>query len=352
MEKINNYIPTAFTLQCFCSKCCELSEGNKLHIYKLYSVITHVGATMSVGHYIAYTCALDGTNEYTNCPKDRNKQEPAVSTATSMSICATNNLNINNNLNVNSGITTTNSSSGGNITSTTGSSFMKKMKFGRNKQQHLNNNNNNSGNIGGNGSVTSLSLSGGGGNSVFSGNNESSKSGGVGVRHLNGLISGSKTITNGISKLSMNMISSNSNNAVATVASPSSSLPATSTFSSSPTTYSTPATNAICQSLDCCATRLIINNFNGNNNTLNNYSNNINNNSNIQCGNGNGLEQNEEILSTMANGNNGYVGSNNGINYHNFQQQQQHHHHHYHHHQQQHYHHQQSFSSSSSFGGK
>lgn len=36
-------------------------------MYKLYSVITHVGATMSVGHYIAYTCSLDIYNEYVNC---------------------------------------------------------------------------------------------------------------------------------------------------------------------------------------------------------------------------------------------------------------------------------------------
>ncbi|XP_037946753.1 ubiquitin carboxyl-terminal hydrolase 1 [Teleopsis dalmanni] len=77
MEKINSYIPTSFTLQCFCAKCCELSDANKLHIYKLYSVITHVGATMSVGHYIAYTCSLDWANEYINCPKDRRNNQTA-----------------------------------------------------------------------------------------------------------------------------------------------------------------------------------------------------------------------------------------------------------------------------------
>lgn len=75
MEKINSYIPTPFTLQCFCSKCCELGENEKLHVYKLYSVITHVGATMSVGHYIAYTCSLDFATEYKNCPKDKFKKQ-------------------------------------------------------------------------------------------------------------------------------------------------------------------------------------------------------------------------------------------------------------------------------------
>lgn len=75
MEKINSYTPTPFTLQCFCSKCCELKENEKLHVYKLYSVITHVGATMSVGHYIAYTCSLDWATEYKNCPKDKLKKQ-------------------------------------------------------------------------------------------------------------------------------------------------------------------------------------------------------------------------------------------------------------------------------------
>lgn len=73
MEKINSYIPTPFTLKCFCNSCLNLPDEEKLHIYKLYSVITHVGATMSVGHYVAYTCALDIQNEYRTCTNDRSK---------------------------------------------------------------------------------------------------------------------------------------------------------------------------------------------------------------------------------------------------------------------------------------
>uniref|UniRef100_A0A336MD53 CSON014339 protein n=1 Tax=Culicoides sonorensis TaxID=179676 RepID=A0A336MD53_CULSO len=73
MEKINSYIPTPFTLKCFCNSCINLPDEEKLHIYKLYSVITHVGATMSVGHYVAYTCALDIQNEYRICTNDRTK---------------------------------------------------------------------------------------------------------------------------------------------------------------------------------------------------------------------------------------------------------------------------------------
>lgn len=76
MEKINNYTPTPFILDCFCVKCCSVKENEKKpHIYKLYGVITHVGATMSVGHYIAYTCSLDVYKSYLNCPKDKNKKE-------------------------------------------------------------------------------------------------------------------------------------------------------------------------------------------------------------------------------------------------------------------------------------
>lgn len=67
MEKISSYSPTPFILKCFCNKCYKKRDEDKLHFYKLYSVITHVGATMSVGHYIAYTCSLDIYNEYVNC---------------------------------------------------------------------------------------------------------------------------------------------------------------------------------------------------------------------------------------------------------------------------------------------
>lgn len=67
MEKISSYSPTPFILKCFCNKCYKKRDEEKLHFYKLYSVITHVGATMSVGHYIAYTCSLDIYNEYINC---------------------------------------------------------------------------------------------------------------------------------------------------------------------------------------------------------------------------------------------------------------------------------------------
>uniref|UniRef100_A0A182JDK9 Uncharacterized protein n=1 Tax=Anopheles atroparvus TaxID=41427 RepID=A0A182JDK9_ANOAO len=74
MEKINSYIPTPFVLQCFCRDCLGKSEAEKRHVYRLYSVITHVGARMSVGHYIAYTCSLEIPPQYFNCVKDRQRR--------------------------------------------------------------------------------------------------------------------------------------------------------------------------------------------------------------------------------------------------------------------------------------
>lgn len=53
-----------------------LPESEKLHTYRLYSVITHVGATLSVGHYIAYTTSLDNYKDYHDCPKDKRKNQP------------------------------------------------------------------------------------------------------------------------------------------------------------------------------------------------------------------------------------------------------------------------------------
>lgn len=84
MEKISSYSPTPFILKCFCNKCYKKRDEDKLHFYKLYSVITHVGATMSVGHYIAYTCSLDIYNEYINCcyEKRRLSVQPNISHAT------------------------------------------------------------------------------------------------------------------------------------------------------------------------------------------------------------------------------------------------------------------------------
>lgn len=90
MEKINSYIPTPFTLQCFCADCCANVDGPKAHAYKLYSVITHVGATMCAGHYIAYTCSLNLNSCYSNCAKEayKNAQAAALAAAAAESAVA------------------------------------------------------------------------------------------------------------------------------------------------------------------------------------------------------------------------------------------------------------------------
>lgn len=79
MEKINSFIPTPFVLQCFCRQCCGLPEEKRLHVYRLYSVITHVGATMSAGHYITYTSSLDCYCDYLDCEKEAEKWAKVMS---------------------------------------------------------------------------------------------------------------------------------------------------------------------------------------------------------------------------------------------------------------------------------
>lgn len=203
MEKINSYIPTSFTLQCFCSKCCELSDANKLHIYKLYSVITHVGATMSVGHYIAYTCSLDWANEYINCPKEQRRRASQERAAAAAAAAVGANgggtaLGQHGTVGGSQSSSSTNAFSLGssNSSSSSTTSFMKIMKFGRNKA---------------------------------SSSGDMSKN----VKHINGLTSSSKAITNGIGKLTMNNSSSGAGGG--------------STTSQCSTT---------CQSINCCAMRL------------------------------------------------------------------------------------------------
>lgn len=88
MEKINSYIPTPFTLKCFCAECHVKNDESKDHEYKLYSVITHVGATMCAGHYIAYTCSLNLNSCYQNCPKEAYKCAQAAAAAAAATAAA------------------------------------------------------------------------------------------------------------------------------------------------------------------------------------------------------------------------------------------------------------------------
>ncbi|KAH8341071.1 hypothetical protein KR067_005367 [Drosophila pandora] len=162
MEKVSTYVPTSFTLPCFCIKCCDLSESNKLHVYKLYSVITHVGATLTVGHYIAYTCFLDLASDYVNCPKDRRNTMTGSQTSSSQSAASNENSAPNNG---SSSVASTPVSAAASALASSGTSLMKKMKFGRSKA---------------------------------SSSGDMSKN----VKQVNGI--SSKTITNGIGKLSMN----------------------------------------------------------------------------------------------------------------------------------------------------
>lgn len=128
MEKINSYIPTPFTLQCFCSACISDYGNAREHEYKLYSVITHVGSTLQAGHYIAYTCSLNQDSIYIDCLKNRSRKDvqllaqPAV-VALSSSSSSEDSINRQNSF-------STNSSS---VNSSTVSNVMKKIGLGRKK---------------------------------------------------------------------------------------------------------------------------------------------------------------------------------------------------------------------------
>lgn len=132
MEKINSYIPTPFTLQCFCSECTPDYGNTPEHEYKLYSVITHVGSTLQAGHYIAYTCSLNQDSIYIDCLKNRSKKDvqllaqPAV-VALSSSSSSEDSINRQNFQ------ATTNASTSSAINSSTMSTVMKKIGIGRKK---------------------------------------------------------------------------------------------------------------------------------------------------------------------------------------------------------------------------
>ncbi|XP_011162218.1 ubiquitin carboxyl-terminal hydrolase 1 [Solenopsis invicta] len=95
MEKINNHMPTPLTLQCFCEECTNdethgTAAGGSTetrHVYKLYSVIMHQGATMTAGHYVAYTRLPDepAYAEYSQCDRDNKRQNSSQTGATSAS---------------------------------------------------------------------------------------------------------------------------------------------------------------------------------------------------------------------------------------------------------------------------
>jgi len=80
MSKINDFIPTPFTMNCFCTQCMppdmppqppgEASPTPPKHHYRLFAVIMHLGATLASGHYIAYVRAgSDLTGDYSQCPR-------------------------------------------------------------------------------------------------------------------------------------------------------------------------------------------------------------------------------------------------------------------------------------------
>lgn len=69
VSKLTDFIPTPFTLDCFCTECSKPGPGDGRHRYRLYSVILHLGASLASGHYIAYVRAGDTTVDYLQCKR-------------------------------------------------------------------------------------------------------------------------------------------------------------------------------------------------------------------------------------------------------------------------------------------
>lgn len=88
-------MPTPLTLQCFCEECSNdethgTAAGGSTetrHVYKLYSVIMHQGATMTAGHYVAYTRLPDepAYAEYSQCDRDNKRQNSSQAGSSSAS---------------------------------------------------------------------------------------------------------------------------------------------------------------------------------------------------------------------------------------------------------------------------
>lgn len=82
-------MPTPLTLQCFCEECTNdqahgTTAGTETrHVYKLYSVIMHQGATMTAGHYVAYVRLPEESTfaEYSQCDRDNKRQNSGQSSA-------------------------------------------------------------------------------------------------------------------------------------------------------------------------------------------------------------------------------------------------------------------------------
>lgn len=83
MSKINDYIPTPFSMSCFCTQCMPHTKAptsfrhahqghssKPKHHFRLYAVIMHLGATLASGHYIAYVrVSSQMWSEYQQCQR-------------------------------------------------------------------------------------------------------------------------------------------------------------------------------------------------------------------------------------------------------------------------------------------
>ncbi|XP_070071075.1 huntingtin-interacting protein 1-related protein-like [Drosophila takahashii] len=70
MEKVQDYVPSHFMLNCFCTSCKESGtdvDKRQEHHYNLRAVVVHNGELISSGHYLAYTAIPNVDSGSSNC---------------------------------------------------------------------------------------------------------------------------------------------------------------------------------------------------------------------------------------------------------------------------------------------
>lgn len=91
--KVNDYMPTSFTLYCFCEECSKIKKPrDRPHYYELYSIIMHLGSTIASGHYVTYVKTFDET-AFNSFDDSSDVCYPSSSYAASTTATATTNTN-------------------------------------------------------------------------------------------------------------------------------------------------------------------------------------------------------------------------------------------------------------------
>lgn len=74
VSKVNDHMPTPFSLSCFCEECLQIERPEERpHYYTLYAIIMHIGPSIASGHYVAYVKQSELAQDYLFCARDKPK---------------------------------------------------------------------------------------------------------------------------------------------------------------------------------------------------------------------------------------------------------------------------------------